>query len=178
MRRSLFALCSIGLLAACGGETPAHDVSTPISQVDAIRAAAVSRAREEPGVPRKKPLDTPLPNGVLPDFDYNATVDMSTRMNVVIRQVHLDLPNLSAQEAMDRMVAQFEAAGLAAGEQRADKETLLRSVWTPSADGAKGMAVVDSGGTWVVLMARDYPADSERRADGYVAMLTMQINSK
>ena len=54
----------------------------------------------------------------------------------------------------------------------------MRSAWTPVEGGGKGLAVVDAGGSHVVLMATDYEADHSRRDDGYVAALRIQVNSK
>lgn len=174
---------TFGLLAACGSELPAPAESSRQGGSRSAEIVSASRERIREGSPsggqaELKPLSTPLPGGVVPDFEYHALVDMSTRAHVTIRQVHLDLPTLSAQEGMDRLVAQFEAAGLASGDQAREKATLVRSVWTPSADGAKGIAVVDAGGTHVVLMATDYEDGHSRRDDGYRAMLRLQINSR
>ena len=112
------------------------------------------------------------------EIPYNATVDMSSTAGITMRQIHLDLPEHGAQAAMDRIVAQFEAAGLDVGEQSQEKNTFVRSAWTPVDGGAKGIAVVDAGGSHVVLMATDYEADHSRRDDGYVAALRIQVNSK
>lgn len=181
--RQICVAAAFGLLAACGSDAPAPAESGSERGGRAAEVLAASRerireGRPSGGQPALKPLSTPLPGGVVPDFEYNTLVDMSTRAHVTIRQVHLDLPALGAQEAVDRLVAQFEAAGLVAGEQAQEKATLVRSAWTPSADGAKGIAVVDAGGTYVVLMATDFEDGHSRRDDGYRAMLRLQINSK
>ena len=115
---------------------------------------------------------------MLPDFAYNATVDMTSTAGMSMRQIHLDLPDLDAQAAMDRLSARFEAAGLALGEQATEDKTLVRSAWTPVDGGARGLAVVDAGGSHVVMMATDYEAEHSRRDDGYVAMLRLQVSSR
>lgn len=179
MRLSLIALApAFALLAACGGDKPADAAPENTSKAAAIIAAAADQARQAPGKPGSRALATPLPGGVLPDFPYNATVDMSSTAGITMRQIHLDLPEHGAQAAMDRIVAQFEAAGLDVGEQSQEKNTFVRSAWTPVDGGAKGIAVVDAGGSHVVLMATDYEADHSRRDDGYVAALRIQVNSK
>lgn len=179
MRIALISIASAGLLlAGCGSEAPDEPAAESTSKAAAIIAAAAEQASQTSGVPGSRPLANPLPGDVTPDFAYNATVDMSTEVGMKIRQVHLDLPELSAQEALDRIVAQFEAAGLAAGEQSSHEKTLVQAVWTPGEDGAKGLAVVDAGGIHVALMATDYEADHSRRDDGYVSALRLQINSR
>lgn len=179
MRTSLIAIVpALALLAACGGDKPADAAPENTSKAAAIIAAAADQARQAPGKPGNRPLSNPLPGGVMPDFAYNATVDMSSTAGITMRQIHLDLPELGAQEAMDRLVAQLQAAGLEAGEQAQEKTTLVRSAWTPVEGGGKGLAVVDAGGSHVVLMATDYEADHSRRDDGYVAALRIQVNSK
>ncbi|KFL36402.1 hypothetical protein [Arenimonas donghaensis] len=166
------------LLTGCGGDVPDEQASGNSSKARAIIAAAADEASKPSGEPGSRALANPLPGGVVPDFAYNATVDMSTQVGVTIRQVHLDVPGLGSQEAMDRLVAQFEAAGLVAGEQASEKNTLVRSVWTPGEDGAKGLAVVDGGGTHIALMGTDYEAGHSRRDDGYASALRLQINTK
>lgn len=179
MRIALVSTLSCAmLLAGCGSEAPDRPSSETTSKAAAIIAAAAEQAGQANGEPGSRPLANPLPGGVTPDFAYNATVDMSTQVGMTIRQVHLDVPELGAQEAMDRIVAQFEAAGLAIGEPSRHENTLLQSAWTPVEDDARGLAVIDAGGTHIALMATDYEADHSRRDDGYASALRLQINSK
>ncbi|MDY0022885.1 hypothetical protein [Arenimonas caeni] len=179
MTRSTLALaCVAALVAGCGGPAePAQPEAS--SRGAAMFEAARGRSDAAPsGQPGLRALSTPLPGGVVPAFDYNALVDMSTQAHVTIRQVHLDLPTLSAREGMAALAGQFEGAGLVASEVREENGTLVQSVWTPSSDGSRGMAVVDGGGTYVVIMGSDFEPGHGRRDDGFVAALRLQINSK
>ncbi|WP_374604707.1 hypothetical protein [Arenimonas sp.] len=179
MRHSPLALVpALVLLAACGSDKAPDAPPADTSKAAAIIAAAADQASQAPGKPGNRALAAPLPGGVLPDFPYNATVDMSTTAGITMRQIHLDLPEHGAQAAMDRIVAQFEAAGLDVGDQSQEKNTLVRSAWTSVEGGAKGIAVVDAGGSHVVMMATDYEADHSRRDDGYVAALRLQVSSR
>ncbi len=169
---------AIALLAACSGDKAADAPSGNTSKAAAIVAAAADQARQPAGKPGNRPLAQPLPGGVVPDFAYNATVDMTSTAGMSMRQIHLDLPGLDAQAAIDQLSAQFEAAGLALGEQAREKNTLVRAAWTPVEGGARGLAVVDAGGSHIVMMATDYEADHSRRDDGYVAALRLQVNTR
>lgn len=180
MSRIVLSLaCAAGLVAGCGGAgEPAGEAASRSAQVLEAARDNAAKAGQPAGQPRLKPLGTPLPGGVIPEFEHNALVDMSTQAHVTIRQVHLDLPTLTAREGIAALVAQFEAAGLAAGDLGEEGGTLVQGVWTPSADGARGMAVVDGGGSYVVLMGTDYEPGHSRRDDGFMAMLRIQVNSK
>ncbi|GAB2651183.1 hypothetical protein GCM10027193_00490 [Arenimonas aestuarii] len=179
MRNSLIVLVpAFALLAACAGDKPADAAPENTSKAAAVTAAAADQPGQAPGKPGNRPLSKPLPGGVVPDFAYNTTVDISTQAGMTIRQVHLDLPELGAQEAMDRLAAQLEAAGLEVGEQAQEKATFVRSAWTPVEGGATGIAAASAGGSHVVLMATDYEADHSRRDEGYVSALRIQVNSK
>lgn len=179
MRIALVSLVSAAVfLTGCGNDAPDDKASGNTSKAAAIIAAAADEASRPSGAPGSRALANPLPGGVVPDFAYNATVDMSTQAGMTIRQVHLDVPGLTAQEAMDRLVAQFQAAGLAIGEPSSQKGTLLQSAWTPTDGDARGLAVIDAGGTHIALMGTDYDADHSRRDDGYASALRLQINSR
>ena len=171
--------CTAALLAGCGGSgEPAREAASRSAAVLEATRGQASGASQPGDQARLKRLDTPLPGGVVPAFEHHTLVDMSTRAHVTIRQVHLDLPTLTAREGIAALVGQFEAAGLSVGEPGEEGGTLVQGVWTPSADGARGMAVVDAGGTYVVLMGTDYEPGHSRHDDGFVAMLRIQVNSK
>ena len=179
MRIALVSFISAAaLLAGCGGDAADDQAPANTSKAAAIIAAAAEEASKPSGEPGSRALANPLPGGGIPDFAYNATVDMSTQVGMTIRQVHLDVPELGAQEAMDRLVAQFKAAGLEIGEPSSHENTLLQSAWTPSEGGARGLAVIDAGGTHIALMGIDYEAGHSRRDDGYASALRLQINSR
>ena len=125
-----------------------------------------------------KPLGEPLPDGIVPDFAYHALVDMTTRAGFTMRQIHLDLPDLDAETAAQRLVAQFQAAGYEASEPTWHEGTLIQSVYSPVEGGARGITVVEYGGAHVAITARDYEADHSRRAEGYQAVLRLQVNTR
>ena len=171
--RSLALAASILVLTACS-ESPAPAGSTAAAPAAAAPAEAATASTAK----ATKPLGEPLPDGIVPDFEYHALVDMTTRAGFTMRQIHLDLPDLDAETATQRLVAQFQAAGYEASEPTWHEGTLIQSVYSPVESGARGIAVVEYGGAHVAITARDYEADHSRRAEGYRAVLRLQVNTQ
>lgn len=184
MNRPLYLLCLVPalLLAGCGGPGDAGaDARAPVDGAERTqeqremftRAGARTRAADATGPARR--LQEPLPGGVLPDFEHQLVTDISSRTSVHMRQVALHTRDTSAAEAIDRLAAQFQAAGLMVGQRSEHRGTLSVAAWT--AGGAPGHAAPSTGGEYVNIGARDHAADSESARDGMAAVVTISVYS-
>jgi len=170
-------LLLLALLAGCGapaegpGATEGPAAETAGKSTDAgTRATAV---RESPATKPARGFASPLPGGVVPDFDYVLIVDMSSRANFTMRQVSIGATDLRAEVAMDRLAAQFASAGFTLGEASEHRKARMLGLWK-GGHGARGMVVVSEGGTYINVIATD--ADPDKQAEnGWMSLLALTI---
>jgi hypothetical protein len=172
-------MLALAWLAGCGAssEAPAADGTAEAMRDKFSRAAEAGRAERElapaPGAGRR--LEEPLPRGVLPDFDHDLGSDLTAKPRHTTRIVSLRARGIGAREALDELAGKFTDAGLEAGAVSGHKDSLRQGFWTPG-DG-RGVMVVDTGGTHVDIVVRDFAPDSESGQAGYSALVVVTVNS-
>ncbi len=170
----LFVFCSSGIiLAACGsssdGEAP--DAGANTSMTGAIVEAAT---REAAGM-RTNPLVTPLPGGVEPTFTYGVIADLSSPLNatVTMRQVAMQAQGIDARSAYDAIAAQYEAAGFRIGDMTEEKGAFTGG-FSIGGQG-NGLAAVDGGGTYVMLITSPTKDGGDAEKNGVSANVRFTI---
>ncbi len=179
---SLSALLLGATLTGCSGDTsansdPANATSSDpgSAQSPGIAGAIVDVATREAAGIRLKPLDTPLPGNVLPDFTYGVIIDMSTAVNqtVTMRQVSMRIRDTDAESARNVLVRQYLAAGFDTSAVMQEKETHTANF--SSGGEGKGLMAAMSGGTSVMVLATPSKPDSENLADGFTGVLMLTV---
>lgn len=177
MRRTLtpLLLCS---LAACGAasdrEVPAERAGTSMSGTSMSGAIVEAATREAAGM-RTNPLTAPLPGGVTPTFTYGVVADLTSPLNATVdaRQVALQAQGIEARAAYDAITAQFVAAGFSASAMTEEKGAFVGSFTQGGT--APGMLAVESGGTYVMLIASPAKPGGDAKRDGVTAQLRFTI---
>jgi hypothetical protein len=136
---------------------------------------AAERKLETPAPAAGMALKTALPGGVVPGFDHVVGSDVSSKVRHAQRIVTLRARGISARDALGQLAGQFSAAGFEAGSVASEKETLLQGFWSPGK--ARGLLVVDAGGTHVNVTARDYGPGSKSAGEGYSALVMLTVTS-
>lgn len=178
-RHSLYhgiaALSFASLLVACGGDAADDTASANKADSPNLAGAIVDVASREAAGVRLKPLDTPLPGGVIPDFTYGVILDMTNAVNatVTMRQVSMRIREIEADAARDVLVRQYLAAGFDTSAVRQEKATYTASF--SQGGEAAGLGAAMSGGTSVVVLATPSKPDSENLADGFTAVLMITV---
>jgi hypothetical protein len=186
MRAVLLALL-VYAFAACGGATPVtEDTSakpdTPAAGRDAAAtaasfAAAARRSDAAPSAasPTLRPLETPLPDGVLPDFEYSRLIDMTTRTSVTTRQVGLQVRGLSPPDAFRSLERAFVEKGYRSTGASELEGGNLTGGFSKGGEGGGMTVVVASGGTYVHVVTNHY--DEKGRKSGFTGGLNITIHT-
>ncbi len=183
----LTALLLGAVLAGCASDTSANNNPTTSgsdanrdassAQSPGIAGAIVDVASREAAGVQLKPLDTPLPGNVLPDFVYGVMIDMTRPVNqtVTIRQVSMRIREIDAESARDVLVRQYLAAGFDTSAVMRERETHAAN-FSNGGEG-KGLMAAMSGGTSVMVLATPSKPDSENLADGFSGVLMVTVYS-
>ncbi len=171
------ALPLAAFLVGCGGD--ASNDTAPASNTDSpnIAGAILDVATREAIGMRLKPLDTPLPGNVTPDFVYGVIMDMTNAVNATVnmRQISLRTREIDADAARDVLVRQYLAAGFDTSAVMKEKATYAAS-FSQGGEG-KGLGAAMSGGTSVMVLATPSEPDSQNLADGFTAVLMITVYS-
>jgi hypothetical protein len=173
---TLGVLLAAMLVSGCGdGAAPPQATSAEDKMRQAVAQVAERKDAAPAPAAARVALKTPLPGGVIPDFDFTVGSDVSMKVQRNQRIVMLVARETSANDALGILAGQFAAAGFESGSVSTDKDNLMQGFWTPGE--ARGMLVVEAGGTYVNVMARAVDPDSEFAEDGYSTLVTVNITS-
>lgn len=186
MRIFFHALLVISL-AACGdapqsgpeGSTAA--AAEPRMGNDAATSAAAFRAaaqrlekKAQNDAPTLQALATPLPDGILPDFEYSRLADLSSQTAHSIRQVALQVRGLAPEEALTSLQKAFVNKGWTATDPvEAGGGNRSQSFFKGGKGGAMS-TVVAAGGTHITVMTSRYDPS---RNSAFTGALNIVINA-
>ena len=178
-------------LAACGGaatpatETPAvsgtSEAPAPVRDAAATTAsfkAAAERmaSSQSSGTTTLRPLETPLPDGILPDFEYSRVADMTTRVANTMRQVSLQVRGITPNDALLSLEKAFVAKGFASSGAEENRGGNLMASFTKGGEGRALTMVVASGGTHVMVITNQFDEATQQRG-GFAGVLQITINT-
>ncbi|MCK9490079.1 MAG: hypothetical protein M0Q42_11950 [Xanthomonadales bacterium] len=127
-------LLAIVLLACTGG----HEAEPGTA------AAPAAGARQ---------LVTPLPGNVLPPFPYHLAADVELAAGMIRRRrIHLDVPGLELDSAVQQLAGQWRDAGLDGSDIQEGNGRITAELWLPGDNGARGLMAPSYGGLYVLLV--------------------------
>jgi hypothetical protein len=185
--RVVFVALLVFAFAACGGATPDTGDTTakpgsPAAGRDAAATAAsfAAAARKSDAAPSAaspslRPLETPLPDGVLPDFEYSRLIDMTTRTSFTTRQIGLQVRGISPADAFRSLERAFVGKGYRSTGASELGGGNLTGGFSKGGEGGGMTTVVASGGTYVHVVTNHY--DEKGRKSGFTGGLNITIHT-
>jgi len=165
MKKILLILLA-GFLAGCqSSEDVVPEVTNPVrsqtQEVDVILT----------------PLDNPLPGNVMPDFSYRKIADISNRASHSIRNISLQVKDVSVHDAYATLESQFLDAGLSASESEVDNRGIRTGFFSLGGAGGPATALVASGGTHIMVLAKPNKPEDEANSQGFTGIMMITVNA-
>jgi len=159
---------------ASDGPAPGRDAATTAASFKA--AAERMASSQSNGTATLRPLEEPLPDGVLPDFEYSRVADMTTRVANTMRQVSLQVRGVKPNEALLSLEKAFVAKGYTSSGAQENRGGNLTASFTKGGEGRGLTTVVASGGTHVMVITNQFDEATQQRG-GFAGVLQITINT-
>jgi hypothetical protein len=180
-----FLLC---VLAACGTapattDTSAADpapaaTSSPVDRAAAFVAAARRAEQAQPaGAVTLRALEEPLPDGVLPTFEYSRIGDITTRTANTTRMVTMQVRGIDPNDAYRSLRQAFEEKGYRTSDMSDVKGGGVAGSFSKGGQGGGLPMVVAAGGTHVMVVTSVYDEAQAARSNGFSGVVTITINT-